>query len=221
VLHHLPDAIIIGCPETDHGVMSELPDLNWSKYNAIAVGCGLTIEPLAVIKLLLAQNLPLLLDADALNILAQLPVSSWSQRQFPTIITPHAGEWRRLFPGHDFLDNGQTNRLTTVAAQAADHQLIILSKGARSIISNGDETWVINNGTPALARAGSGDVLTGLIGGLVANSPVNSTSPDLMRIVASAGWWHAQAGSKAAQERGTAGVDAFTLNSYLTEVIVN
>ncbi len=221
VLHHLPDAIIIGCPETNHGAISELPDLNWSKYSAIAVGCGLTTEPISVIRLLLAQDLPLLLDADALNILAKLPVSSWSQRRFPTIITPHAGEWRRLFPDHDFLGNVQANRLIIVAAQAAEHQLIIFSKGARSIISNGDETWVINNGTPALARAGSGDVLTGLIGGLVANSPLNSTSPNLLKVVASAGWWHAQAGSKAAQERGTAGVDAFTLNSYLTKVIVN
>jgi ADP-dependent NAD(P)H-hydrate dehydratase / NAD(P)H-hydrate epimerase len=208
LLHHLPDALIIGCQETTNGTIRHLPDLDWSKYTAIAGGCGLTTEPIGVIDSLLEQNLPLVLDADGLNILAQLPIDRWQHRLAPTIITPHAGEWQRLFPL-------PTNRLVEVQQQAAQTKTIILSKGARTIISDGDRTWVINNGSPALARGGSGDVLTGLIGGLVA--AVTETS--LLDTVASANWWHAAAGSLAAQERGLAGVDALTLTKYLIPAI--
>jgi ADP-dependent NAD(P)H-hydrate dehydratase / NAD(P)H-hydrate epimerase len=210
LLQHLPDAIIIGCSETAQGAINYLPELNWSKYTAIAGGCGLTTEPISLIESLLDQDLPLLLDADALNILAQLPLERWQQRSSPTIITPHGGEWRRLFP------EPMENRLAGVIKQAAQTKAIILSKGARTIISDGTQTWVINNGTPAMARGGSGDVLTGLIGGLIAST---APSTDLIHTVATANWWHAQAGSMAVQERGMAGVDAFTLSQYLTPVI--
>jgi ADP-dependent NAD(P)H-hydrate dehydratase / NAD(P)H-hydrate epimerase len=211
VLQSLPDAIVIGCPETEQGAIASIPvDINWSKYTAIAAGCGLTKEPAKVITNLLAQNLPVVLDADALNILALIPTINWSQRSAPTIITPHDGEWRRLFPTADIAD-----RLAVVIEKAVEHRLIILSKGARTIISDGTQTWAIKNGTPALARGGNGDVLTGLIGGLVASAQTNSTLDSLVNTVASANWWHAAAGSLAAQERGITGVDAVTLSQYL------
>ncbi len=227
VLQQLPDAIVIGCPETPQGAIAELPDLNGSSYSAIAVGCGMTSEPIAVIESLLDRDVPLILDADALNILAHLPTDRWTQRWIQrsaaTILTPHDGEWQRLFPpsGDDPVD-----RLTDVIKTAAQHQMILLRKGARTIVSDGLHTWVINNGTPALARGGSGDVLTGLIGGLVATEVAkngvaknpNLTHPTLTtltNIVATASWWHAQAGTLAAEARGLAGVDAVTLSEYL------
>ncbi len=209
LLQHLPDGIIIGCPETSNGAIKHLPGLDWGKYTAIAGGCGLTTEPIGVIDSLLEQNLPLVLDADGLNILANLPIDRWQKRSAPLILTPHGGEWRRLFPE-------QVNRLAEVRQHAERTQTILLSKGAKTVISDGDRTWVINNGTPALARGGSGDVLTGLIGGLVAGA---SEQTELLDVVASANWWHAQAGSLAAQERGLAGVDALTLSKTLIPAI--
>jgi NAD(P)H-hydrate epimerase len=101
-----------------------------------------------------------------------------------------------------------------------------LLKGARVCISWKDEgdslrdsyasrtiTYLNPESTPALARGGSGDVLTGLLGGLLAtaiarNSPWKS-------VAATAVWWHAQAGIMAAKERTELGVDAFTLTQYL------
>jgi NAD(P)H-hydrate epimerase len=77
--------------------------------------------------------------------------------------------------------------------------------------------WLIPESTPALARGGSGDVLTGLMGGLVAQ-PALAEQP-LEAIVAAAAWWHAQAGILAAQERTELGVDAFTLTQYLMQVV--
>ena len=216
VLQQLPDAIVIGCPETDQGAIAHLPDVNPSKYTAVAVGCGLTTEPVALIESLLDWDLPLVLDADALNILATLPTDRWTDRSAATILTPHGGEWRRLFPAES--DSAESlNRLTTTIEKAAQTNTILLRKGARTIVSNGLKTWVINNGTPALARGGSGDVLTGLIGGLMAQA--SPTNPDLINIVASANWWHAQAGTLAAQARGLSGVDAVTLTHYLAPAI--
>ncbi len=218
VLQALPDAIVIGCPETPQGAIARLPDLNPSKYTAVAVGCGLTTEPVALIESLLNWDMPLILDADALNILVTLPSDRWTDRSAATILTPHEGEWQRFFPPES--DPAESiDRLTNTIEKAAQTNAILLRKGARTIVSNGLKTWVINNGTPALARGGSGDVLTGLIGGLIATAQAQLPNPDLINTVASANWWHAQAGSQAAQARGLSGVDAVTLTQYLAPTI--
>ena len=220
VLQALPDAIVIDCPETHQGAIARLPDLNPSNYTAVAVGCGLTTEPIALIKSVLDWDVPLILDADALNILATLPVDRWIHRCAATILTPHGGEWQRFFPTESNPADA-INRLTNTIEKAAQTNAILLRKGARTVVSNGLKTWVINNGTPALARGGSGDVLTGLIGGLIATAQTQPVSPDLVNIVASANWWHAQAGSLAARARGLSGVDAVTLTHYLAPAIAH
>jgi NAD(P)H-hydrate epimerase len=95
---------------------------------------------------------------------------------------------------------------------------VVLLKGARTAISNPQgSVWINPESTPALARGGSGDVLTGLLGGLLAQG-VNKDIP-VEDIVATAAWWHAQAGILAASERTELGVDAFTLSQYLLRVI--
>ncbi|MFM9159982.1 MAG: NAD(P)H-hydrate dehydratase, partial [Dolichospermum sp.] len=77
--------------------------------------------------------------------------------------------------------------------------------------------WINPESTPALARGGSGDVLTGLLGGLLAQIlPQEFTIED---VVATATWWHSQAGILAAQARTELGVDAFTLTQYLLPVL--
>ena len=75
---------------------------------------------------------------------------------------------------------------------------------------------MIPESTPALARGGSGDVLTGLIGGLLAQTWMNQ--PPIGAIAATAAWWHSQAGRLAAQERTELGVDAVTLSQYLHRI---
>jgi NAD(P)H-hydrate epimerase len=125
------------------------------------------------------------------------------------MLTPHLGEFKRLFPEIS-LANG--DRIQAVQQAAKQSQAIILFKGARTLISNPDgQTWVIPESTPALARGGSGDVLTGLMGGILAQNPHDS----LEKLVAIAAWWHAQAGILAAKERTELGVDAWTLSQYL------
>jgi NAD(P)H-hydrate epimerase len=213
----LPEALTIGCPETATGAIAELAPLaaDFNRYEAIACGPGLTLEAIAPVKAALTAACPLVLDADGLNILAQLgTISHLTQRQFPTVLTPHAGEFKRLFPELPSLEG---DRLQTVQTAASGSGATVLLKGARTAITTPDgSVWLIGESTPALARGGSGDVLTGLIGGLLAQIAI--TGQPLATIVAAAAWWHAQAGILAAQERTELGVDAYTLSQYLHRV---
>ena len=96
---------------------------------------------------------------------------------------------------------------------------VVLLKGARTAVANpSGSVWINPESTPALARGGSGDVLTGLMGGLVAQA--TSCHRPLEDVVATAAWWHSQAGMLAAQERTELGVDAFTLTQYLLPVLL-
>ncbi len=127
------------------------------------------------------------------------------------MLTPHLGEFKRLFPD---IRDPQKDRLSAAKTAAAQSGAIILLKGAKTIIANPQgKIWIIPESTPALARGGSGDVLTGLIGGLLAQNIIDKKPLDSM--VATAAWWHSQAGIVAATERTELGVDAVTLSKYL------
>ncbi|ACK70022.1 carbohydrate kinase, YjeF related protein [Gloeothece citriformis PCC 7424] len=217
LVNHLPDALIIDCPETPSGAIAELPPLasEFDNYSVIACGPGLTSEAKSIVETVLEAKCPLVLDADGLNNLAQIdPISSLLKRPAPTILTPHIGEFKRLFPN---IENPHQDRLKAVQEAAQQSGSIVLLKGARTAIAapNGC-VWLVPESTPALARGGSGDVLTGLIGGLIAQQMTSEQAME--RTVATAAWWHSQAGILAAQERTELGVDAFTLSQYLWKV---
>ena len=215
---HLPEALVIGCPETHSGAIRELPiAIDLSSYDAIAAGPGLTLEAAIAVESVLECDRPLVLDADGLNILAQLgTVPILSERCALTIITPHPGEFKRLFPE---LAGEMGDRIAVTKAAARLCGAIVLLKGAKVCISWQDScasrtvTYVNPESTPALARGGSGDVLTGLLGGLLASAIVRKSPTQ--SVAATAVWWHAQAAIMAAKERTELGVDAFTLTQYL------
>jgi NAD(P)H-hydrate epimerase len=216
---HLPEALIVGCPETNTGAIAQLqlPEkTDLRSFDAIACGPGLTLDATPILQEVLESDRPLVLDADGLNILTQMgTISALSQRQAPTILTPHAGEFKRLFP-----DSGDPiqDRVSAVRSAAQMSGAVVLLKGARTAIANSSgSVWINPKSTPALARGGSGDVLTGLLGGLVAQA--TSRHLPLEAIVATAAWWHSQAGMLAAEERTELGVDAFTLTQYLLLVL--
>ncbi len=211
----LPEALVMGCPETENGAIAQLnlPEgTDLSSFQAIACGPGLTPEAMPILHPVLDSDCPLILDADALNILAKLgTIPTLSQRQAPIVLTPHAGEFKRLFP--DAADP-MKDRVSAARSAAQMSGAVVLLKGARTAIANSSgSVWINPESTPALARGGSGDVLTGLIGGLVAQA--TSQHLPLAEIVATAAWWHSQAGILAAEERTELGVDAFTLSEYL------
>jgi NAD(P)H-hydrate epimerase len=215
LVSHLPEALVVGCPETETGAIAQLnlPEkTDLSSFDAIAIGPGLTTDTTAIVQEVINSERPLILDADALNILAQIgTIPTLQKRQAPTILTPHTGEFKRLFP--DIPDANQ-DRVKAVRAAAMQSGAIILLKGARTAIANAQgSVWLNPKSTPALARGGSGDVLTGVMGGLLAQAIKKQIAIEDM--VATASWWHSQAGILAAQERTELGVDAFTLTQYL------
>lgn len=203
-----PEALVIGCPETNRGAIANVPNLDLHRYTAIALGPGLGLDAGALVESVLSAPCPLILDADGLNQVAhQQLLPRLGQRSAPTVLTPHAGEFKRLFPE---IDPG--DRLLAVQTSSRISQTTVLLKGAKTAIASPDgSTWVIKDSTPALARGGSGDVLTGLMGGLLAQKSAIA----LGQRVATAAWWHAQAGILAAKERTILGVDAWHLSQYL------
>ncbi len=221
LVSHLPEALIVGCPETETGAIAhlQLPQkTDLSSFSAIACGPGLTLNATSIVEQVINSDRSLVLDADGLNILAQLgTIPTLQKRQGPTVLTPHAGEFQRLFP--DIADPKQ-DKVKAVQSAAAQTGAIVLLKGARTAISNPQGVvWINPESTPALARGGSGDVLTGLLGGLLAQAATKQIPVE--DIVATAAWWHSQAAILAAQERTELGVDAFTLTQYLMKVVSN
>ncbi|MDD3789459.1 MAG: NAD(P)H-hydrate dehydratase, partial [Petrimonas sp.] len=134
--------------------------------DAVGIGIGLSQMPEtqdALHRFLQKNKLPLVVDADALNILAQHP--EWLELlPSKTILTPHPKELSRLIDAwrEDY------DKIDKLMAFAREHNVIIVLKGAYSLIVDSDNLFVNSSGTPALATAGSGDVLTGIITGLLA-----------------------------------------------------
>lgn len=212
MVSQIPEALIVECPENKEGAIASLPFSidALGKFKAIACGPGMTQDAKSVVEKVLSAECAIVLDADGLNILSeQDTVEVLNQREFATVLTPHAGEFQRLFPK---LAERESDRLNLVQTAAKQSNSIILFKGARTAIANPQGlTWLIPESTPALARGGSGDVLTGLTGGLVAQAK----DRNLLNVVAGAAWWHARAGILAAQQHTELGVDATTLAKYI------
>lgn len=216
VSSQVPEALVIGCAETATGAIAQLPDtLNLQNYDAIACGPGLTLAAEPIVRQVLKTDRPLLLDADGLNALAQMgAIETLRDRPFPTVLTPHWGEFRRLFP--EIATAG--DRLMMVEQAAIASGATVILKGAKTAIAHqyldgNSQVWINPDSTPALGRGGSGDVLTGLLGGLLAQLLRQGWTVEA--IAQTAVWWHAQAGILAAGERTERGVDAWTLTQYL------
>ncbi len=221
MVSHLPEALIIACPETQSGAIAklQLPDnTDLNTFDAIACGPGITLDASLILQEILDTSNPLLLDADGLNILASMGTLQTLQKRIAsTILTPHPGEFKRLFPD---IPDANKNRILAVREAAEQSGAIVLLKGSRTAIANPQGcVWINPQSTPALARGGSGDVLTGLLGGLMAQAV--SRKLNLEKMVATAAWWHGRAGILAAQERTELGVDAFTLTQYLMPLLAS
>ena len=168
-------AAVVCCPSAmlseDPGeAFSRLP-VSLDRYTAVAVGPGLGMLPEtkdALLKLLSEvkeRRLPAVLDADALNILSGIP--DWRDHvPMGSALTPHLGELRRLF---SWKEDAERDR--QVQELCASTGCVLVVKGFHTKVFTPDGTCLVNTtGNPGLAKGGSGDVLTGLLGGLLARS---------------------------------------------------
>ena len=173
-------------------------------YSAIAVGPGIgtadcTIDALeTLLKQAGAASRPMVLDADALNCIALRP-TMMDHVPAMSILTPHEGEFDRLFGPQP----SGSARLLKAIEVATTHAVILVLKGRYTATVWPDGSVLFNSsGTPALATAGSGDVLTGLIGGLMARG----LTPELAAVAGV--YIHGVAGGLAAATHGIDGTTA-------------
>ncbi|UFJ42581.1 NAD(P)H-hydrate dehydratase [Brevibacillus humidisoli] len=143
------------------------------------------------------SDCPLVLDADALNMLSDAAdFSGWPQRRAATLLTPHPGEMSRLT--RLSTSELQANRVEVARTYAVDHQLTVVLKGAGTVVASPDGTTYINpTGNPGMSTGGSGDVLAGMIGSLLAQGLTAEQAACL------AVWLHGKAGDRVAAQRGT------------------
>lgn len=221
-LGHLPEALIVGAPETAAGAIAALPsELDLARYDAIASGPGMTPDIDSVMAALMDSDRPLVLDADALNWLAQQsPVKALQARPAATLLTPHPGEFRRLFA--EFLE-GAMDPAAAAQAAAQASQITLVLKGAKTAIAHRDQRlWFNPDSTTALARGGSGDVLTGLLGGLAAQrmGRQEEDGADALLSAAIAGvWWHATTAQAIAQTQTVLGCPPSQLAAEMPRVL--
>ena len=127
-----------------------------------AAGCGDAI--MADVSALARSGLPLVIDADGLTVFEDNPARLFSDLHAAVILTPHAGEFGRLFP-----DISLEDRVRAAQQAASVSGAIIILKGAQSVVASPDGRYGVNRHAAVwLATAGSGDVLAGMIGGLLA-----------------------------------------------------
>ena len=135
----------------------------------IGPGLGESVAALEILRRAASADMPLLLDADALNLLAAHPVlaAHVARRNAPTVITPHPAEAARLLA--TTTEAVQADRVATALTLAQRFKAHVALKGCGTVIAHPDRRWRINtSGNPGLASAGSGDVLSGLAGALLA-----------------------------------------------------
>ncbi|HWA89972.1 MAG TPA: NAD(P)H-hydrate dehydratase [Rhizomicrobium sp.] len=186
-----PEAVAVNAAQLTAIMVKPCDDLGAlledKRLNAAVLGPGMgTGEATrAGVRAALATKAAVVLDADALTAFRDDPPAMLSLLREPAVLTPHEGEFERIFPG--LLADSQT-RVEAARAAAAKARCTVLLKGPDTAIAAPDGRAIVNsNAPPALATAGSGDVLAGFIGGLMAQGV------DSFGAAAMAAWLHGEA----------------------------
>jgi len=191
----LTEPIVFPLPEQDGKLSRDaLPGIlgMLDSMDAVLIGPGLgqSEGTRSVIRAVLEEaKCPVVLDADGINGICRHR-DILRERHYPTILTPHAGEFQRL--------GGEIggDRLTSAQRFAREYGCILLLKGHHTVITDGTESYVNQTGNPGMAVGGSGDVLAGMIAGLLGQglSPLNAA--------ACGAWLHGAAGDLCAEKMG-------------------
>ncbi len=184
--------------------------------DVLAVGPGLGVGPgrEQLLRAILEQSKPVVLDADGLNTLAR--VDDWpALRRCPLILTPHPGEFARLTNTDPSAVQANREPLATETITQWNHAtadappMVLVLKGAGTIVTDGETIYVNPTGNPGLATGGSGDVLTGLMAALTRQTPHYFDAACLGVFL------HGLAGDKAAEAKTQMGMIASDLIDFL------
>lgn len=198
-----PEAMWVGWPETPDGGLAlegrALLQARLGRAQALVIGPGMgrEAETLALVAELLGSvRMPTLLDADALQ--PDLIKSA----KAPLVLTPHAGEFARIAEGRGLRE------------YARRRKAIVVLKGPVTRLSDGEAVYHSFHGGPVLARGGSGDLLAGLIGGLLAQTP-----DDPLLAAARGAVWHGSAADLLARNFGQTAVQTTQLLDFLAAAL--
>jgi NAD(P)H-hydrate epimerase len=173
----MPEVITTALAETDRGAVSDEAVDHFLRFSekaaVVAVGPGLTSDDERtrrfVRRVVEGRSCPCVVDADGLNCLAPWPLELRGSETEPLVLTPHPGEMLRLM-GTDIRD-ALKDRISAVRDFATQHKLVLVLKGERPLVASPDGRVFINStGNAGLGTAGSGDTLTGLIAGFLAQA---------------------------------------------------
>ncbi len=213
----VPEARVIGHDETGEGCIAETgiaPLLEWAKSaQAVLVGCGLQYGPPLerLLDALLDRELPLVLDAAALDCLAPR-AERLRARKGGTALLPHGGEMARLLG----IERGEVEADPAAAARQAAERFgaVALVKGSISHIAAPDgRAFRFRGGGVGLATSGSGDVLAGIVGGLAARGA------DVLTATLWGVWLHGEAGRLLSRSAGRIGFLARELPDLVPELL--
>lgn len=204
----LTEAIVFPLPEKNGKLSAEaIPQIlqRLPQMDAVLIGPGLgqSEDTFLVTKAVLQSAVcPVVLDADGINVMAQ-HMDILRERHNPTILTPHAGEFARIY------GEIKPDRISCAGAFSEGTGCILLLKGHETVITDGTECYVNHTGNPGMAVGGSGDVLAGMIAGLIGQG----LKP--LKAAACGAWLHGAAGDICAEEIGQYGM----LPSDMLEVL--
>jgi ADP-dependent NAD(P)H-hydrate dehydratase / NAD(P)H-hydrate epimerase len=222
----LPEVMTSALAETDRGTISEESIDHFlrqaSKATVVAIGPGLTSNDERTRRFVRTvferRPTPLVVDADGLNSLSPWPSTLRGSAQSPVILTPHLGEMRRLLgqePGAALED-----RVSVAREFATANSVILVLKGARSLVAAPDGRVFVNpTGNPGLGTAGSGDTLTGLIAGFLAQAYATSDAADPLAATLAALYIGGLAGDLAAREIGMRTMIASDIREHFSAAI--
>ncbi|MEK3751121.1 NAD(P)H-hydrate dehydratase [Paenibacillus sp. FSL E2-8871] len=178
------------------GSVSELLKLS-KERDVLAIGPGLgrfEADTEWLRNLWEGTDCPLVIDADALNILADADYKSWASRRHPVILTPHPGEMARL--ASITTAEVQRDRISLAMGYAKEHEVTLVLKGAHTVIATPEgQAYVNTTGHPGMGTGGAGDVLTGIISSLLAQG-LNEAQAAAFGV-----YLHGLAGERAARQR--------------------
>jgi hydroxyethylthiazole kinase-like uncharacterized protein yjeF len=215
IASHAPELMTEPLPETSGGAISMLafdsgilPAIARDK-TVLAIGPGLTTDPEAVavvLRALVDFSQPAVIDADGLNALAG---AEWRGDERLRVLTPHPGEMGRLV--RRSVAEIEHDRVAIARDFACLRQVHLVLKGYRTLLAFPDgQVWINPTGTPAMATGGTGDILTGMIAGFLAQFP---QQPE--QAIAAAVYLHGLSGEIGAREMGEKCLIATDLLRYL------
>lgn len=198
--------------------LKALPSLkkHLSKFTAIGLGPGLSTDPSTakfVIALIKQSPIPLVIDADAINILSRDPEVLLTTKTLK-ILTPHPGEMARLTGSP--CGPGQKERLAVAKTLARKYQCVLLLKGHNTVVADQTgKSYVNRTGNVGMATAGSGDVLTGMITAFVTQGLSGFAAAKF------GAYLHGKAGDLAARAKGKAGLIASDIIEFIPKVLLS